>query len=193
MILHQGAWRGRSGDRSAPVLLVPERWAWHLRVLETLRQRWIEDRESEMVEAREAMEPHSTTPEDCAADAFDHDLALSLLSQHQKGIDEVNDAIHRIHAGTYGRCEVSGLPIPAARLRAVPWTRHCKAVEERLEQQRLEQEQKNSAARTEPFHSVHFVPSGDVPMAPTEGVAEPSGPLRYKREEVIQVIESSPD
>lgn len=35
--------------------------------------------------------------------------------------------------GTYGICEESGEAIPAARLKAVPWTRFTREVEERLE------------------------------------------------------------
>lgn len=38
---------------------------------------------------------------------------------------EVLRALSRLEAGTYGRCEVCGEPIPAARLDARPWSTRC--------------------------------------------------------------------
>ena len=70
---------------------------------------------------------------DLAAEDFDHDVALGQLSGEQDVLYEIQAALHRIRAGTYGLCEVTGEPISRARLRAVPWTRFCQAVEERLE------------------------------------------------------------
>jgi hypothetical protein len=46
---------------------------------------------------------------------------------------EVEEAIKRILAGTYGTCVETGQPIPAARLRAIPWTRFSGEVQRRLE------------------------------------------------------------
>jgi DnaK suppressor protein len=40
-------------------------------------------------------------------------------------LSEVRDALHRIEAGTYGKCSACGRPIEAARLEAVPWARYC--------------------------------------------------------------------
>lgn len=78
-------------------------------------------------------ESHSGDLADSATDEFDHDMALSLLVHDQNALGEVTAAIRRIQEGQYGICEKTGLPIPAARLRAVPWTRHTREVEERLE------------------------------------------------------------
>lgn len=48
-------------------------------------------------------------------------LAASLREQ----LDEVEHALKKFDAGTYGVCEVSGEPIPDARLEAMPATRVC--------------------------------------------------------------------
>jgi DnaK suppressor protein len=38
---------------------------------------------------------------------------------------QVQDALKRIEAGTYGKCTVCGRQIEAARLEAVPWAAYC--------------------------------------------------------------------
>ena len=60
---------------------------------------------------------------DAGTDNFDRDFALSLLSSEQEALNEIEDAIQRIYKGTYGKCEVTGEPIKAERLEAVPFTR----------------------------------------------------------------------
>jgi RNA polymerase-binding transcription factor DksA len=39
----------------------------------------------------------------------------------------------RILEGKYGICEQTGKPIPAGRLKVLPWTRYCTEVASRLE------------------------------------------------------------
>ncbi len=60
---------------------------------------------------------------DAGTDNFDRDFALSLLSSEQETLNEIEAAIQRIYNGTYGICEVTGKPIKAERLLAVPFTR----------------------------------------------------------------------
>lgn len=36
-------------------------------------------------------------------------------------LHDIDHALQRIEEGTYGICEVTGKPIPVARLRAIPW------------------------------------------------------------------------
>ncbi|MBI2515548.1 MAG: TraR/DksA family transcriptional regulator [Opitutae bacterium] len=110
------------------------RWAWHYRALTDLRDALLRDREEKLSEtAGLTIEPHSVHPADSATDEFDHELSLALLAAEQNGLNEVNDAILRILSGRYGVCEESGRPIPAARLRAVPWTRYTAEVERQRE------------------------------------------------------------
>ncbi|MEX0323010.1 MAG: TraR/DksA family transcriptional regulator [Puniceicoccaceae bacterium] len=60
---------------------------------------------------------------DAGTDNFDRDFALSLLSSEQESLNEIEAAIQRIYDGNYGMCEVTGEPINADRLEAVPFTR----------------------------------------------------------------------
>jgi DnaK suppressor protein len=80
---------------------------------------------------------------DAGSDAYDRDFALSLLSQEQDSLYEIDEALKRLEAGTYGICEMSGKPIPHARLEALPFTRYtveCQAeLEKRNRFQRVRQ------------------------------------------------------
>ena len=50
---------------------------------------------------------------------------LSLIGQLQSTHSEIVDAIRRIDAGTYGKCESCGEEIPVERLEAIPTARLC--------------------------------------------------------------------
>ncbi len=60
---------------------------------------------------------------DAGTDAYDRDFALSLLSQEQDALYEIEEALKRVIAGTYGVCEMSNKRIPQARLEAIPFAR----------------------------------------------------------------------
>ena len=57
---------------------------------------------------------------DAGSDAYDRDFALSLLSQEQDALYEIDQALKRIELGTYGKCEMSGKPIFARPARGDP-------------------------------------------------------------------------
>jgi len=61
---------------------------------------------------------------DAGSDAYDRDFALSILSQEQNSLYEIDEALKRIDDGTYGICEISNKQIPRARLEARPFTRY---------------------------------------------------------------------
>jgi len=72
---------------------------------------------------------------DAGSDAYDRDFALSLLSQEQDALYEIDQALKRIEVGTYGICEMSGKPIPHARLEAIPFARFTVECQSQLEKQ----------------------------------------------------------
>ena len=72
---------------------------------------------------------------DAGSDAYDRDFALSLLSQEQDALYEIDQALKRIELGTYGKCEMSGKPIPHARLEAIPFARFTVQCQSQLEKQ----------------------------------------------------------
>lgn len=67
---------------------------------------------------------------DAGSDAYDREFALSLLSQGQDSLYEIEDALERIKRGVYGICEICHKQIPQIRLEAIPFARltvDCKA------------------------------------------------------------------
>lgn len=133
-----------------PPVRIPMKWVWHYGILQSLRDRLSRDRDVQLAEATNPVVLDTNDLADCATDEFDHDLALGILSQEQSALQEVDAAIQRILEGTYGVCEETGKPIPAARLRAVPWTRLRKEAQELREKQGLV-----SRTHLEPAGSVH--------------------------------------
>jgi len=70
---------------------------------------------------------------DAGTDTFDRDFALSLVSNEQEALAEIEAAIKRVHAGTYGICETTQKPISKERLLAVPFTRYSTEAKKEVE------------------------------------------------------------
>lgn len=70
---------------------------------------------------------------DAGSDAYDRDFALSLLSQERDSLYEIDAALKKIELGQYGVCEISGKPIPHARLEALPFARYTVECQAELE------------------------------------------------------------
>lgn len=54
------------------------------------------------------------------------DLELAEIDRHARELREVDAALKRIAAGSYGVCEDTGEPIPYARLKAKPTARRSR-------------------------------------------------------------------
>jgi DnaK suppressor protein len=85
--------------------------------------------ESEAVALEEA--PADWT--DRATDREEAGLLDTLAERERAELTEVDDALSRVQAGTFGSCETCGGPIGRQRLAAVPYTRYCVTCEERTE------------------------------------------------------------
>ena len=62
---------------------------------------------------------------DTATETYERELDEGIEEDAKEQLREVEEALARIEAGTYGTCTVCGEPIPAERLEAVPWTTLC--------------------------------------------------------------------
>jgi RNA polymerase-binding transcription factor DksA len=62
---------------------------------------------------------------DSAAVSAEQGEQQALAADLQEQLDDVERALARLDAGTYGTCEVCGADIGAARLEALPATRFC--------------------------------------------------------------------
>ncbi|NPV13951.1 hypothetical protein HPY86_03350 [candidate division WOR-3 bacterium] len=68
---------------------------------------------------------HRTHIADQGTENFQRELASQLRSIESRSLRDIDDALSKIAAGTYGICELCGEPIPLARLEAVPAARFC--------------------------------------------------------------------
>jgi len=55
------------------------------------------------------------------------DRVLPVLERAKRRIEEIDAALHRLDAGTYGACRSCRRPIPVPRLEAVPEATQCMA------------------------------------------------------------------
>ena len=99
---------------------------------------------------------NTSSPADSGTDSFDRDFALSLVSNEQDALNEIEEAILRIKDGSYGVCEITDKAIPAARLSAVPFTRY--SVEGQAEHERDQHRISNRIAAGGIFGDVSDAP-----------------------------------
>ena len=115
------------------VVRIDPKWQEHYDALIVCRAQ-IGKRQGGLTEiAREEQQAFSLHMADAGTDEFDRDFALSILSSDQNAIYEIDAALDRIRNGTYGICEISGEPIEAERLAAIPWTRYSAVAQRELE------------------------------------------------------------
>ena len=60
-----------------------------------------------------------------ASQVFDQQRDLALRDRATQQLAQVDAALARLDAGTFGHCERCGRPIAAERLDALPWAAHC--------------------------------------------------------------------
>jgi DnaK suppressor protein len=102
--------------------LVAER-ANYVEAAESLRQ------EAEML--AEDMEPGDIQFDEESGEGdtlnVERERDLALSAQARAAVDEIDRALAKMDAGTYGVCERCGQPIPKARLKALPYAALCVA------------------------------------------------------------------
>ena len=82
----------------------------------------------------EASADHYGRPEDSTAQLYtERELEFALDARETAELTQVDAALKRIEAGTYGRCSDCGVEIPAARLHAAPEATRCISCQEKIE------------------------------------------------------------
>ena len=89
-------------------------------------------------DGRTADEEATQDVADRAASSYTKEFLFSQSSSERQVLQMVDNALHRIRDGSFGECISCGEEINPKRLEAVPWTRHCIACQEKLEQGILE-------------------------------------------------------
>ena len=120
--------------KNGDVKIKPEWQKFYNRLLE-LREQLLRQMNGLAKESAQEMAGYSLHMADSGTDNFDRDFALSLLSSDQDAIYEIEEALKRIEKKTYGVCELTGKPIPRARLEAIPWTRFTVQAQAQLEKE----------------------------------------------------------
>jgi DnaK suppressor protein len=64
-------------------------------------------------------------PADSGSASFERETAQSLSNHARKLLEQIDDALRRMDAGTYGVCERCGERIEVERLEALPYARLC--------------------------------------------------------------------
>ena len=126
---------------------VPKKWRKYYNMLVDLRAHHSEGvaNRSEEVLKRSAkddagdLSTYGQHLADAGSGSFERDLAYNMISNQTEILAEIDAAIKRIKDGSYGICEVTGKPIPEARLNAIPFARYTKEGQEihELEVKRL--------------------------------------------------------
>lgn len=70
---------------------------------------------------------------DVGTDSFNREFSLGLVNSEQKLLYEVNESLHRLEKGKFGRCEQCEKLIGRKRLQAIPYARLCIKCEEKKE------------------------------------------------------------
>jgi DnaK suppressor protein len=75
-------------------------------------------------------------PADIGSESFSQEFSLELLQRDEATLAEIDEALDRVKAGTFGFCEGCEEPIPKARLNAVPHARFCVECQRKSERRR---------------------------------------------------------
>ena len=118
--------------------------------LKEFRQRLLQERAKVAGEIRSIVEETKKSPReasgdlsgytihmaDMAADTYERELSMNLVSSEQEVLYQIDDALKRIDESTYGICQQCNKPITLTRLKAVPYASMCIACQRQQESQK---------------------------------------------------------
>ena len=118
--------------------------------LKEFRQRLLQERAKVAGEIRSIVEETKKSPReasgdlsgytihmaDMAADTYERELSMNLVSSEQEVLYQIDDALKRIDEGTYGICQQCNKPITLTRLKAVPYASMCITCQRQQESQK---------------------------------------------------------
>ena len=74
-------------------------------------------------------------PADIGTETFEREKQASILDLAERQLQDIERAVSRLDAGTYGTCEACGAVIPVERLEARPAARFCLDDQQRAEEE----------------------------------------------------------
>jgi DnaK suppressor protein len=102
---------------------IPPQWRWHYRALLRARRRLLQESEAHSADLRGLADRDGSYISDTSERQTEETELIAELAAERTDLAEIDAALHRILAGTYGRCEATGCLITLGRLHALPWTR----------------------------------------------------------------------
>ncbi len=104
---------------------------------EARKRRWalehiLRDRQR-LLRGEVAARSMSPDPLEAAQEREEEEVRFAVLDQSREAQAQVAEAMHLLAEGRYGRCLTCGKPIPAARLRVLPFALRCLPCQERFE------------------------------------------------------------
>ena len=114
-----------------------ERYDELKRMLEDRRREILNEVQSKIKDVRSEGTANLTTgvvdAEETSVSDIQEDIELALIQMKAETLTRVNEALERLKAGNYGRCNECGDEISPQRLRALPFAVRCKDCEEARE------------------------------------------------------------
>ena len=77
--------------------------------------------------------------EEQSVNDFVRDVELALIEMTSETLTQIDEAMHKLEAGTYGVCANCGTEIAEPRLKALPFATLCRACQEAQESMQAEQ------------------------------------------------------
>ena len=71
---------------------------------------------------------------DMAADTYERELSMNIVSSEQEILYQIDDALKRLDDGSFGVCQQCSQPIVMSRLKAVPYASLCMSCQRVKEQ-----------------------------------------------------------
>lgn len=97
------------------------------------RARLVGEGESESGEVGELTDFDANHPGDAGTETFERGKDMALKENLDGMLSQIDAALARLDAGTYGICESCGKPIPPSRLEALPYATLCIEDQSRVE------------------------------------------------------------
>jgi DnaK suppressor protein len=114
-----------------------ERYDELKRMLEDRRREILNEVQSKIKDVRSegtaSLNAGVVDAEETSVGDIQEDIELALIQMKAETLTRVNEALERLNAGSYGRCNECGDEISPQRLRALPFAVRCKDCEEARE------------------------------------------------------------
>jgi DnaK suppressor protein len=85
-------------------------------------------------EGRQADDDPTVDLADKAANSYTKEFLFGMTNTDRSILNQIDEALKRINANTYGTCATCEEEMQQKRLEAVPWAKNCISCQEKIEQ-----------------------------------------------------------